>query len=557
MLAVALNSSSILSGDTLNLRGGSYHGPFSSTLSGSASNYITVRPYATERAVLDDGDAGFLLTNLPNNSVNVLGVPISGSELWPQSAARLLQIGSETFYPLAKTGTNWNLMRGYAGSTISSHVIGDAVRVRAPIIDHSGSYVLFRDLEFTSLVTETNRNSGTDFHIGGGMNLDVGVGNKIINCIFSNVGHPAIGFWEQGSGGEINGCIIYGTGQYYSVSTPTRGSAIYAQNSSGMATVKNCIMFRNFTTGGKVFGETGPVNGFRFATNVSFDNDLVSLEISSGSTPTSNTWMDGNFLLGSPMLSYVSRSNTAQYFINNVVVDGLFNVSEHTDSTYTNNTVFMPPGQGVGGSAIHYSNTDYSSNALSVVWDWNTYHLGAGSSPYSWNFTSSDGRTFNALGGGNLKFTNDSNHSWQDFSRFDAHSVYAEGWPSDYLRVSVQPLDYDTNRWHICVISTSGQTNTPLELSTIGFTSGQQWQLRDAQNYFVVVSRGRFIGNTINLPLNLTSVSEIPGVTNFVNRHTNSDKPGLFNAFVLTRQIDSVNLQRLSVEHLNLSVIGQ
>ena len=74
---------------------------------------------------------------------------------------------------------------------------------------------------------------------------------------------------------------------------------------------------------------------------------------------------------------------------------------------------------------------------------------------------------------------------------------------------------------------------------TLGFTSGQRYVLRDAQNYFTELTNATWTTGPINLPLWKTNVSEIPGVTNFVNKHTNVNEPGLFNAFVLTRSTGS------------------
>src|SRR2546422_5890361 len=65
-LQVALTSKTVIKpGDTLYLLGGRYQGPnFVSTISGASNNYVTVRSYPGEWAVVTDGLVGVLQTNL-------------------------------------------------------------------------------------------------------------------------------------------------------------------------------------------------------------------------------------------------------------------------------------------------------------------------------------------------------------------------------------------------------------------------------------------------------------------------------------------------------------
>jgi hypothetical protein len=541
-LGLALTKSSVIKpGDTLYLRGGNYRGPgFVSTLAGTANNYVTVRSYPGEWAVVTDGTMGVLGANLYASSTNALNVPIAGFEMLSVSPNFL--IGSELLYVVGRTGTNWNLVRGWGGTTISAHSLGERVIMVMPILQQNGSYVKFQDFEITSLLS-TNRNVGTNWTLASGLDLSAnGRGNKAINLVIHDTGHPGIGFWKQGDGGEINGCLIWGIGMYDfdpnfagGVGTP-RGSGVYSQNESGgLATIKNTISFRNFTSGGKVYGESGPVLNFQFVSNIVFQCN-PSLEGSSGSTSTSNLWFNGNVMMGTPMLSYVSLSNRAQYFINNTLVAGNFGVSEHNNSFYTNNTVFMIPGAGNGGSAIGYSSVFYSKADLKNVWNWNTYYLGAGTSPYNFYFATKDVKPANAAGGGTLRYF-DGTNGWPNWSSYDANSTYALNWPTNYLKVSAQISDYDTNRWHIAVVSTSGQSSTPITLSDYGFAVGERYELIDVQNWPVLIASGTYAGSNISLPLRLTNVSTINGAINhYANEHTNVKYPGLFNAFVLTRK---------------------
>jgi hypothetical protein len=558
-LRVALSQTSyIRPGDTLYLRGGTFYGPaFFCYLSGTSSNYITVRSFPGEWAVITDGTSFTLNTDLPGgtNGQKVANITFIGSEVLPDNGY-WVKVGTEISYVHSKTASNsWELIRGY---NITNHTSGELATVEGDFIDHSGSYVRFMEFEITGSAAETtNRvvdsSRGSSQRIG--LNFaSTGVGNKAINLIIHEVGHPAIGFWLQGQGSEINGCLLWGNGIYDTGGTWIRGNGVYAQNSAGLAKIKNLITFRNFTDGAEVFGETGPVRDFQFLNNIAFANASKGSQLAatSGSSSTSNTWFVGNVMLGSPGLSYVSLSNTAQFYISNITVNGTFSEHEHWKGVVTNNTAFMEPGQnGDGATPVQFATSYFSQTNLNMVWDFNTYYLGEGTGPRQWFYQTKDRTAVGGNGAGNLTFSGDGTNSWQAWSGFDAHSAMITNWPTDYLRVEALMLDYDRNRWHISVINMTSATNATLDLNSLGFTNGQLYELRDAQNYFTVIDSGTNVSGNLSLPLTLTNVADIQGINHYTNKHTNVDSPGLFNAFVLRRLISNnippapVNLRTL------------
>jgi len=543
------NTATVVSGDTVLMRGGNYFGPgFVCNLVG-----VTVKSYPGEWAVLQDGFVGTLNTNMPNSSSSST-ISIRGSEGW--QAVSVIGIGNERMQAArVSNATNWTVQRGWDGSTTATHSSNDTVYLANVAIPYvSGTNNVFRDFEVTSPFL-TNRVFTYGFSPSSGIDLH-GKGNKAINLIIHDVGHPGIGFWDQGAGGEINGCQFWGVGHYdYTAGfngTP-RGTAIYSQNGGeGMAQIKNCIFHHVLTDGAEVFGETGPVQDFVFNGNISCANGtLVSLEIASGSTSTTNTWMTNNILMGPPTLSYVSLSNTAEYVSGNVMVNGGFALKETTASVLTNNDVFLTKNAGVGASAVQYSSTIFSSNNLSLTWDYNHYYIGDGASPFQWLFTSSEGTPHNNAGGDTLTFGGDNGHGWKAWTGFDAHSTCVTNWPTDYLRVKSFALDYDANRHFISVVCTTGATSTTIDLGTNGFANGDIYTLRDAQNYFTVIAQGVYSGSALSLPLNLTNIATLQGsVTNFVPQHTNVQTPGLFNAFVLDRTSGASSIVQLNVGKL-------
>lgn len=533
---VALASPNVKPGDTVYLRGGTYIGPgIMSSISGTSNQYVTVSSCPNEWAVISDGAPHILQTTFMSDPVNNNLISVSG--LPPLTAGTILSIDTEQFYVLGPQGTNWWVYGTWSGTAAAQHFAGTPVYVSQCFIEHTGSYVTFRDFEITS-TRSACRVIGVGYTnvLNGGLNLQaVGHGNKAINLIVHNVGHPGIGFWQQGNGGEINGCIMWGNGDYDTIGTWVRGDAVYGENTTGDVYLRNNISFWNLTTGMKGYGTTIPVVGFHMENNIAFGNPEMSLQESDQNIYTSNCWMVGNVMMVTPMLSYTSIGNTRQYFYSNTIVDGSFGVTETTNSVYTNNTVFMTPNQyGDGAVPIQCLSQVFTKAQLNNQWDHNTYYIGKGDSPWQWGFRTADGATTNSQGGGNLLFGIDHGCAWKDWSAFDSHSVCVTNWPTNYTLVQAHQLDYDTNRWYVVVVNTSPQTNATLDLATLGFAAGQAYVLIDAQNYPVPVASGQY-GGPIQLPLTLTNMASVPGVTNFVPQHTNIQNPGLFNAFVVRR----------------------
>ncbi|HWQ93519.1 MAG TPA: hypothetical protein VN673_17775 [Clostridia bacterium] len=539
-LQVALTATEkVRPGDVINLRSGQYQGPgFISLLSGTSNANVTVRSRPGEWAVITDGSSGTLLSPLgsaaPNSSS--FNVTIAGSEDWTEGTLLIMENEQIQLLKRQANPTNWQVCRGWSSTQPASHSIGTKMFPRGDFINHRGSYVIFRDFEITSTLL-TNRVVTATNYLGCGLNLTAsGKANKAVNLVVHNVGHPGIGFWQQGEGGEINGCIMWGNGIYDNDGTWTRGNGVYAQNRDGTVILKNNIVFRNFTYGMKGFGETGPVKGFRFINNLAFDSPVgFPLEISSGSTPMDDNAMWTNYVLGNIMAGYVSVSNTHQSLIGNWIVNGGLGAKEFISGTYSNNLVLLPYTPTERG-LVTYLAPSIDRAQAKFVWDWNQYYLAAGSRPRQWAFRTQNGSTYGSDGSGNLVFDGDKTNSWKDFSGFDQHSLLQTNWPSDLIKVEALPLDYDANRHHIVVIATTGQTNVLLDLGKLGFAIGDRYELRDAQNYFRVIASGSFMDEQLSLPLDLMEVGPIKGtITHFSNKHTNSDAPGLFNVFVLRK----------------------
>jgi hypothetical protein len=529
-LQVALAKQSVIQpGDTLYLRGGSYIGPgFRSILSGTSDNYITVRSAMKEWAVITDGAVSTLLTNLlgTNAPYSVVdNVSISGSQFW--SLETVVMIGIEQLQIYGHTGTNCSLIRGWNGTAVTTHTNGEIVRLRSNFITHTGSYVKFQDFEITA-GGSTNRIVGTNNYVGCGLNLpSPGKGNKAINLIIHNVGHPGIGFWNQGNGGEINGCIMWGNGIYANEGAWTRGTSVYAQNETGTVYLKNNIVFRNFTEGMQAYGTAASTKGFRFINNISMMNgNGFGIACWNEGVPMSDNAMWTNYFgLDRMVWGYTSVSNITMSCLGNVLAKppNINMIKYHTSGEFKWNTLLFD-GHGVNSGMLSVQYPDYALSNMSFTIDNNAYYY-TNQDTYLFVLATLDHPA------DRLTFT-----QWKSATGFDANSTLQIGFPTNYSNVQAMQLDYDSTKHYVVVVSTSGTNTAYLNLASLGYKAGDGYELRDAQNYFAVIAAATYTSGTLALPLNLTNVATINGtLTHYTNKHTNVKEPDLFNAFVLRR----------------------
>ena len=82
------------------------------------------------------------------------------------------------------------------------------------------------------------------------------------------------GFWSNGEGGEIYGCIIYNNG--WEAPDRGHGHAIYAQNQKGTKRLGDNVIFNQFCYGIHAYGSSKAfINGFHVEGNASFNNGAV------------------------------------------------------------------------------------------------------------------------------------------------------------------------------------------------------------------------------------------------------------------------------------------
>jgi hypothetical protein len=470
-LATALSpESAARPGDTIWLRGGVYSGAFTSELAGTAAAPIIVRQYAGERATIDGRGA----------AANTLTIRGAHTWFW----------GFEV--------TNSDPTRVYNRAVNLDPDKPDGVR-------------------------------------GTGVNV-FGPGIKCINLIV----HDALGgfgLWESAINAEVYGSLAYHNGV---VDTQRgHGHGLYIQNREGTKRIEDVIAFGNYATGMKAYGEGGYAVGVHFEGVVSFNNGVPSI----GASPldrienlfvgtTDNpadrlTVVDSMFYhpphtLGSNLtIGYQNEDNGGATLRNNLIIGGstALSVRHWRHTTVTGNTMFATTSSNTNSdqTLVHLR----QPASASAEWARNTYVDGTVQAmPFSFNDAQ------NRYGGGNLTFDD-----WRQSSGLDASSTYATGSPSGMV-VRLRRNRYEPGRAHLVVYNWDRAESVLVDLSGIGLSSGDAFEVRDAQDFFgPPVLRTIYTGARVEVPLRGRQAAIANDAVPFPPAHTGPD----FCVFVVLR----------------------
>jgi hypothetical protein len=387
-------------------------------------------------------------------------------------------------------------------------------------IKANGTYTWFWGFEITN--TDPNRYV-TDINNGRQPGLYLyGKGNKAINLIIDNVGRAAVGFWSNvnpGSDNEVYGCIMWGNGIYDSGTT--RGDSIYANLADPnptLAKISDTISFRNFNYGIKGWSEWSSryLNNFQLVNNVSFDNGTsYDVEVADSVHGMNGLQLVNNFIYQPPSEQRnCTRFGTSgikggaaevrnNYFACGTIGWGALYLNGFSTVTVTGNT-FVSPNK--------FTNWNPPSAPASLTWNSNKYY-----------------------GGGNTSFKKSgvsyTMAGWKSATGFDSTSTYSSAYPTQ-TRVFVLPNKYEAGRAHVAVYNWGRLSSVNADLSTV-LKVGDLYEVRDAQNYWgKAVASGTYNGGAVSLPTILSEVSPIPGLTHFVNNHTDME----FNVYVVIKK---------------------
>ncbi|MCC6862443.1 MAG: carbohydrate binding domain-containing protein [Bryobacterales bacterium] len=437
-----------------------------------------------------------------------------GDTIWLRGGTYGTGGGTRFITYLAGTASQPIKVRQYAGER--AVVDGGIDSVGPNNIKTPASYTWYWGFEITNssqlrYTSQGPRPPGINLH---------GVGHKLINLLIHDAGHPGIGFWNQGDGGEIYGCIVYGNGIYDgSTSNPwIRGSGVYTQNNTGTVYITNSIWFKNFTTGINAYGEGGSVKGYNAQGNISFMNDSADLWFAtipkSTPNPIERLSVIGNYTFqektgGQAFQAGYKGDNKDAVVKDNYFVGGhngttgLMFLRSFQTQTVTGNTV-------IGESVL--ADDQIGSYSQSSNWNSNKYYGGGQAAGRPFHY-------YNSQTGSDQMYTFD---NWKSMTKFDSGGSYGLNYPMTN-KVVIVPNKFEAGRAHIAIYNWEMKGSVSVDLSSV-LAPGTSYKILDVQNLSgAPVASGTYQGGTVSLPMNLSQITHLVGtVTHMPDVHSSN-----------------------------------
>jgi len=309
---------------------------------------------------------------------------------------------------------------------------------------------------------------------------------KFINMVVHDLAN-GFGFWSEGEGGEIYGCIIYNNGWL----APDRGHghAIYAQNRTGTKRLVDNVMFHQCSHGIHAYGSSQAfIQGFHLEGNASFNN---------GAPAGPDGWSPNILVGGGSAAQRVTLvGNHAYHSVGGTCVRlGYGALNEDVtcrDNHFTGHTLVQSWKRAtVTGNRFTGRNTlvrlelPEGVEPAAYNWDPNTYL----SQEQRWTPLAL-ARNREALAQG-----------WQAWQArgLDKNSKYTEAQPRG-VEVFVRPNQYEKGRAHVIVYNWDRQPKVTVDLARV-LERGMKYQVVPAQDYFGrPVAEGEYSGRPIDLP---------------------------------------------------------
>lgn len=435
------------------------------------------------------------------------------------------------------TAGQYITLRGWPSGFLTSIIDGGIRSIT------SRDRLLVRDVRVTNSLAgvRTYVDSATDRTPG--LYFSQNSNSTVINSMVDNAGQPGVGLYSV-VGGTLYGTVVAINGAYDTTYVEQRGSGLYSQGNmtnwdQGLH-IEHNVFVQNYTTCGKTYGEGTGVSYARWIGNVGFasgnepcffiahrNGDLMNAI----SFERNHSWVQGfGFSL---RLGY--DNNNASYGCysrcsvndNHLVVlggtgtDGSVYMYRVVRPEFRNNTIVGPAaGTGITLTEVRTVATENGS----AQWHKNTYHRGGNASNHMFT-TRNPTATYSSLA------------AWQSGSGRDAGSTHSASLPAAN-EIVYEPNRYERGRGHIAVYNWQNLNNVGVDLSRLGYTVGEAYEIRDAQNPLVVALTGTYDGSAVTIPIStLTTlhptVGTFPDWTPF---HSNNN----FGAFLVTRPYGSV-----------------
>ncbi len=417
----------------------------------------------------------------------------------------------------------------------------------------NGSWLIIQDIFFT------NSNGLRDGRIGAN-SINTGVNifasnSKLINCFIYNNNGVGIGFWKPATNSELYGCHVFHNGYYDNSNGAIAGHNIYTQNVSGTKIISDNVVFGSARIGIHVYyeGDHAPedervLRGFDLTNNILFDNGSwggtgeplnVNLDISS-SHPSrdmkvlnnigyqSQESAQQNFMFGP---SFHDVDNTNFEVSGNIASGGQvgYEMNRISDIKFVNNKVVGPGTSNPIRIMIkkdrttegyHFNNNSYYLNEYSKL------SFGDGRIAENEKPEETENIIVKSLYNGWHRQTSDL-PTWQTMTGLDQAStvtyVPSASAPSESENFHVlSPNKYENGRGNLTIFNFTGNASYTVDLSPV-VAANSQYYIYDSQNVLdEPILKGVYQGGTIDIPMNLTKITGLTGLSSQTPNHTSN-----------------------------------
>jgi uncharacterized protein (TIGR03437 family) len=341
----------------------------------------------------------------------------------------------------------------------------------------------------------------------------VGPNVKVINCMVHNTGE-GVGFWKSSIDSEIYGQVIFNNG--WRAPDRVHGPGIYTQNTTGWKHIRDNIILNSYWSGLQLYGSGNTeLNNYRLEGNVNFNGRWLV----GGGAPAQNIEMVSNLLY----------KNTAEFFYSNkdnksLTLSGNYlpvaTSAQYWDKVEARDNTFFLPGS---TSAPVRFRTSAGSTVKSSLFEGNTFIAGAAGQTIA-SITDTDTQ----------KTTNYSFATWQSALGFDLGGklvVHPKGVPPE-PKVFVRRNHYEPTRGHVVIYNWPKLDEVEVDIGAMNPQPGDQWELRNVQNYFEEKVQGVYEGKPLKVKMTGWTVANPIGEDKPLNPSTFPE----FGVFVLTLQ---------------------
>jgi hypothetical protein len=277
------------------------------------------------------------------------------------------------------------------------------------------------------------------------------------------------GFWSEGEGGEISGCLIYNNG--WQGPDRAHGHGIYAQNARGTKRIVDNVVFHQFAYGIHAYGsEKASLKGFEIDGNIVFENGCLSREgersaaiLVGGGCPAERIAIRDNVAFGGAIrLGYPWGTISEDAIVTGNYGDQGFVLRDFRKAVVKHNTF-------AAGSNVVVLEGAEQLLKDGLEWDENDLYISEG----RW------GETAVVENGKSRGLTFD---DWRRETLCDAHSAFTKGSPRE-LRVVVRPNAHEKGRAHVAVLNPEGLPEVQVDLSQV-LEKGQAYRIVSVKDFF-------------------------------------------------------------------------